>query len=214
MLASIPQLQRALETLSVPGILVDHRIISDGDEKALLPEELDAFAGSVIKVRRASGSARMLARTLLPRLGLHQQPIVKSASGLPIWPSGIVGSLAHDSEIAVAAIAMRRLFSSVGIDIEPADPLDPALLAMVATSRERERASDEPCRGRLLFCIKEAVYKASYPLDGTFLDHHDVEVDFATGTAAICSGRLLNFRYCISNHIVALAFIAAAHPVA
>jgi 4'-phosphopantetheinyl transferase EntD len=209
MLASIPQLQRALETLSVPGILVDHRIISDGDEKALLPEELDAFAGSVIKVRRASGSARILARTLLRRLGLQHQAIVKSASGLPVWPYGMVGSLAHDSEIAVAAIAMRRHFSSVGIDIEPADPLDSALLAMVATSREREQASDEPCRGRLLFCIKEAVYKASYPLDGTFLDHHDVEVDFGTGTAAICSGRLLNFRYCISDHIVALAFIAA-----
>jgi 4'-phosphopantetheinyl transferase EntD len=84
---------------------------------------------------------------------------------------------------------------------------------MVATSRERKRVSDEPFCGRLLFCIKEAVYKASYPLDGTFLDHHDVEVNFATGTAVVCSGRLVNFRYCISNHIVALAFIAAAHPV-
>jgi 4'-phosphopantetheinyl transferase EntD len=214
MLASSPQLQRAFQTLSVPGILIEHRIISDGDEKALLPEELDAFAGSVIKVLRASGSARIVARTLLPRLGLKPQAVVKSASGLPVWPHGIVGSFAHDSEIAVAVIAMQRHFSSVGIDIEPADPLDPALLDIVATPREREWASDEPCRGRLLFSIKEAVYKASYPLDGTFLDHHDVEVDFATDTAVICSGRLLNFRYCISNHIVALAFIAAAPPVA
>jgi 4'-phosphopantetheinyl transferase EntD len=206
-------LQRALKTLNVPGILVEHRMISEGDEQALLPKELDAFAGSVIKVRRASGAARIVARTLLSCLGLPQQAIAKSASGLPIWPSGIVGSLAHDSEMAVAAIAMRRHFLSVGIDIEPADPLDPPLLGMVATSRERKRASDEPFCGRLLFCIKEAVYKASYPLDGTFLDHHDVEVNFATGTAVVCSGRLVNFRYCISNHIVALAFIAAAHPV-
>jgi hypothetical protein len=57
MLASSPQLQRALQTLSVLGILVEHRMISVGDETALLPEELEAFASSVIKVRRASGCA-------------------------------------------------------------------------------------------------------------------------------------------------------------
>jgi 4'-phosphopantetheinyl transferase EntD len=214
MSASSPQLQRALETLSVPGVFIAHRMISEGDEKALLPEEADAFARSVIKVRRASGAARTVARTLLRKVGLQQQAIVKSASGLPIWPGGVVGSLAHDSEVAVAAVALRRHFSSVGIDVEPAEPLDPPLLAMVATSREREQPSDDPCRGRLLFCIKEAVYKASYPLDGTFLDHHDVEVDLATRTAIICSGRQVNFRYCSSSHIVALAFVAAAHPAA
>jgi 4'-phosphopantetheinyl transferase EntD len=85
---------------------------------------------------------------------------------------------------------------------------------MVATPREREQLGGEPYRGRLLFCVKEAVYKASYPLDGTFLDHHDVEVNFAASTAVICSGRLVNFRYCISNHIVALAFISSANAIA
>ena len=43
--------------MSVPGILVDHRLIADGDELALLPAEAAAFAGSVLKVRRASGAA-------------------------------------------------------------------------------------------------------------------------------------------------------------
>lgn len=207
--SSSQHLRRAIESITVPGILVDHRLITDGDEMALLPEELDAFVGSVIKVRRASGAARMLARTLLPQLGQQHQVIAKSASGAPIWPSGIVGSLAHDSEVAVAAMARRRDFSSVGIDVEPAEVLDPGLLAMVATVRERERIDDDPCRGRLLFCVKEAIYKAAFPLDGAFLDHHDVEVNFAAGTAAICSGRLANFRFCVSTHIVALAFIAA-----
>jgi 4'-phosphopantetheinyl transferase EntD len=142
-------------------------------------------------------------------MGLPQQVIAKSASGAPMWPKGIVGSLAHDSEIAVAATAMQCDYSSIGVDVEPAEPLDPNLRDVIATLRECEQIGDDPGRSRLLFCIKEAVYKAVYPLDRTFLDHHDVEVDFATGTAVTCSGRAVYFRHRVSTHIVALAFIPA-----
>lgn len=203
-----PRLQHTIETVSVPGILIAYRVISEGDERALLPGEFEAFAGSVMKVRRASGASRMLARTLLARLGQPQQAVAKSASGMPIWPGGIVGSLAHASDVAVAAVAMRRDFWGIGVDIEPATALDPDLLALIATAREREQIAGDPFRGRLLFSIKEAVYKASYPLEGTFLDHHDVEVDLATETAVTCDGRMMNFRYGISSHIVALAYVA------
>jgi 4'-phosphopantetheinyl transferase EntD len=59
----------------------------------------------------------------------------------------------------------------------------------------------------LLFSIKEAVYKAVYPLDGVFLDHRDVEVCLASRTAIVRNGRIVNFRYCSAAHIVTLAFI-------
>ena len=210
MTATSPQLQRAIDAMSVPGILVDHRLITEGDELALLPEEMSAFAGSVIKVRRASGAARIVARQLLSRFGQAQRAIPKSTAGMPVWPNGIVGSLAHESKIAVAAVASRREFLTVGVDIEPAEPLDPDLLDMVATPKERQSIQDDPCHGRVLFSVKEAVYKAVYPLDGTFLDHHDVEVSLPTGVAAVREGRAVNFRYCVATHIVALAFIPAA----
>ena len=186
--------------MSVPGILVDHRLIADGDELALLPEEMDAFAGSVLKVRRASGAARIVARTLLSRFGQAPRAIPKSTAGMPVWPDGIVGSLAHDSKVAIAAMAAQREFQSVGIDIEPAEPLAPDLLDIVATAKERDRIADDPCRGRLLFSIKEAIYKAVYPLDGMFLDHHDVEVSLsAAGTAVVRNGRTVSFRYCVAR---------------
>jgi len=56
-----PSLQSAIDALSFPGIVIGHRLISPGDEDALLPEEAAAFASSVVKVRRASGSARIVA---------------------------------------------------------------------------------------------------------------------------------------------------------
>jgi 4'-phosphopantetheinyl transferase EntD len=209
MTATSPPLQRAIEAIAVPGIVVDHRLIADGDELALLPEEMAAFAASVIKVRRASGAARIVARELLSRFGHAPRAIPKSTAGMPVWPQGIVGSLAHESKVAVAAMATQREFLSIGVDIEPAEPLDPDLLHIIATARERERIQDDPCRGRVLFAVKEAIYKAVYPLDRTFLDHHDVEVSLAAGTAALRNGRSVSFRYCVATHIVALAFIPA-----
>lgn len=202
-----PPLQRAIDAISVPGILIGHRLIADGDELALLPEELVAFAGSVIKVRRASGAARIVARTLLSRFGKAPCPIPKSTAGMPVWPAGIVGSLAHESKVAIAAMAKQDEFLGVGADIEPAEPLDPDLLNIVATVKERERIQDDPYRGRLLFSVKEAIYKAVYPLDGTFLDHHDVEVSLSSGAAVVRNGRTVSFRYGVTTHIVVLAFI-------
>jgi 4'-phosphopantetheinyl transferase EntD len=209
MTATISPLQDAIAAIAVPGILVDHRLIGDGDELALLPEEMAAFAGSVLKVRRASGAARIVARTLLARFGQAPRAIPKSTAGVPLWPDGIVGSLAHDSKIAVAALARQQEFVSIGVDVEPAEPLAPDLLDIVATAKERERIQDDPCHGRLLFSVKEAIYKACYPLDGTFLDHHDVEVNLSTCTAMVRNGRAVSFRYLVATHIVALAFIAA-----
>jgi 4'-phosphopantetheinyl transferase EntD len=205
--ATDPVLERAIESLAPPGILIGHRLISPGDELALLPEEADAFAASVDKVKRASGAARIVARKLMLQLGEVPQAVPKSASGAPIWPPGLVGSLAHDPQAAVAAIARRSDFLSLGVDVEPAEPLETDLLNLVATASELKKIAHDPDRGRLLFAIKEAIYKATYPLDGQFLEHHDVEVDLSDGTAAIRTGRTVRFRYNVSTRIVALAFI-------
>jgi 4'-phosphopantetheinyl transferase EntD len=205
--ATDPALERAMEVLAAPGILIGHRLISTGDELALLPEEFDAFAGSVDKVKRASGAARIVARKLMSQLGEAQQAVPKAASGAPIWPAGLVGSLAHDSQVAVATIARQNDFLSLGIDVEPAEPLEADLLNLVATANELKKITHDPCRGRLLFAVKEATYKATYPLDGQFLEHHDVEVDLTGGIAVTRTGRTVRFRANVSARIVALAFI-------
>jgi 4'-phosphopantetheinyl transferase EntD len=203
-------LQSAIDSLAVPGIAIGHRLISPGDEDGLLPEEVPAFASSVVKVRRASGAARIAARALLNPLGYPNCPLLKDASGAPIWPTGLVGSLAHDSHVALAAVASSRDFIGVGIDVEPAELLPADLLDLVATPRERANLASDPYRGRLLFVAKEAVYKAVFPLDRTFLDHHDVEVDLAARSARVANGRDVALRFCLSPRLAALAFIVAA----
>jgi 4'-phosphopantetheinyl transferase EntD len=197
----------SIDDLAAPGIFVGKRLISDGDEGALLPEEAEGFASSVIKRRRSGGAARIVARELLGRLGCsNMTALPKATSGAPIWPAGIVGSLAHDSRFAIAAVARRCDVGALGIDIEPAESL-PFELDLIATPRERLRLGSHRHLGRLLFTAKEAVYKAVHPLDDIFLEHHDVEIDFDARKAVVLGGRVLDLRFSISTSLVTIAFI-------
>jgi 4'-phosphopantetheinyl transferase EntD len=102
---------------------------------------------------------------------------------------------------------MRRDFRALGIDVEPAEALSPELLDLVATPQERAAIDYDPYRGRLLFAAKEAVYKAVYPLDRTFLDHHDVQIDLVRQCATVRNGRVVELRFCTAPHLFALAFV-------
>ena len=56
------------------------------------------------------------------------------------------------------------------------------MLDLVATPAEQDRLAagqpepDGPQWDRLLFCAKEAVYKAWFPLVGEWLDHQQAEI--------------------------------------
>jgi len=202
-------LAAAMRALAVPGISIAHRLISPGDENALLPAEAGAFAGSVVTVRRASGAARVAARMLLAQFGMPDAGLPRSSAGPPIWPEGITGSLAHDARVAVAAVGLRRDVAAIGIDVEPAEDLPAGLIDLIATPPEQAMIAGVRFGGRLLFVAKEAAYKAVYPLDQTFLEHHDVAVDLPARTAKVRSGRIVDLRFSISTHLVALGFIRA-----
>ncbi len=203
-------LQHALERLSSPGILVDCRRIQLGDERALLPEEARSIASPLPRVRRASGAARALGRDLLTRLGQMPCAIPKASDGAPQWPAGFVGSFAHDGDVAVAAVASAGAAETVGVDVEPAEPLPDELRDLVVTLRERPRLGEDPLQGRLLFAAKEAVYKAIAAREGLLLDYQDIDVDLAASRARLRDGRELDLRWSVSSYVVVLALMPQA----
>ena len=104
----------------------------------------------------------------------------------------------------------------IGIDLLEIERLEralerrPRLALRLFTDAEREYAQARARPGQHLaarFCAKEAVYKAVYPLDQTFLDHHDVQISFAERKAVVRNGRVVELRFCIAAHLVALAFL-------
>jgi 4'-phosphopantetheinyl transferase EntD len=200
-------LQRALDSLSLSGVLIGCRLISPGDEFALFEEEARSIASRSAAVRRRSGAARIVGRQLLARLGYPECAVAKGAAGAPIWPAGITGSFAHDDHVAVAVVGKCSDVGALGIDVEPAKVLPPELLQLVATPQERRNVCDDPYCGRLLFAAKEAVYKAVYPLDREFLDYHDIQIDLAGRKAGISNGRVIDLRFAMAAHLVAVALI-------
>jgi 4'-phosphopantetheinyl transferase EntD len=207
-LNSISELTKAI---AEPSILVGHRIITAGDETALLPEEEVYFQNAIAKVRRQSGAARIVARELLERLGFKDMAILKAYSGAPVWPEGAAGSLAHEEHVALAAVARKADYPALGVDIEPVETLPDNLIDIIATPAERCRYAKAFLRGRQLFAAKEAVYKAIYPLDGHFLDFHDIEVDLDAQMARVSYGRTAKVKVLTGSHVIALAFLKSGH---
>lgn len=200
-----PTLEQALRAMVIQGLLIDHRLIGRDDAFTLLADERASMSARVLERQRASGAARIVARKLLQRLGCGSCALPIGPTGAPVWPEGISGSLAHDERVAIAVAGKRGEVGSVGIDIEPAVMLAPDVLDLIATPRERQMIAHDPYGGGLLFTAKEAVYKAVHPLDLTFLDYHDIEVDLAGRTARISNGRVVELHFCLSTHLVALA---------
>ena len=71
---------------------------------------------------------------------------------------------------------------SVGLDAEPAEPLPDHVLTMIARAGEmpqlmRLREAEINCPDRLLFCAKEATYKAWFPMTFRWLDFDQAEID-------------------------------------
>ena len=199
-------LNQAMQAIAPKGISTTCRIIQPGDENRLLADENATLPTRNPVRRRASGAARIAARELLKTHGKDDFAILRGSSGEPIWPAGIVGSLAHDDDMAVAAVASSADFLSVGIDVEPAIALPDDIATLVKQPGDRlpEGAADAD---RILFCAKEAVYKAAYPLDRVVLNYDDIIADLQQGHAHTTTGRTVQLVFCRAPKIVVLAYL-------
>jgi 4'-phosphopantetheinyl transferase EntD len=159
---------------------------------ALHPEEAELIATSAEKRRQEFQTGRACARLALERLGVAPVPILAGDKGEPLWPAGVVGSITHCSVYRACAVARADVLASLGIDAEPNLPLPGGVLARIAFDSELAIESPAPgvCVDRLLFCAKEAIYKAWFPLNKSWLGFEDMEVTFTHGENAF-AGRLL-----------------------
>ncbi|MFI1917166.1 4'-phosphopantetheinyl transferase Npt [Nocardia sp. NPDC020380] len=147
------------------------------------PAEEHLISRAVEKRRRDFIGARYCARQALAQLGEPEVPIGKAEDGGPVWPRGIVGSLTHCDGYKGAVLAHKLRFRSIGIDAEPHAQLPDGVLESVSLPSERDWLSAAlPGTGlhldRLLFCAKEATYKAWRPLTGRWLGFEDAHITF------------------------------------
>ncbi|HWF00694.1 MAG TPA: 4'-phosphopantetheinyl transferase superfamily protein [Caulobacteraceae bacterium] len=129
-------------------------------------------------------AGRAAARAALEQLGArgldHDANLPRRASGAPDWPPGIVGSISHCDDLAVAIVARTSSMAQLGFDIEDAAPLDADLVDRVCRPDEltgnRSLATAGVDEAKLAFVAKEAWYKAVCSLGGEILDFRDVAI--------------------------------------
>ncbi|OBJ54991.1 4'-phosphopantetheinyl transferase [Mycobacterium sp. 1423905.2] len=159
-----------------------------------LPEEEPLIAKSVAKRRNEFITVRHCARLALGELGLPPVPILKGEKGEPCWPSGVVGSLTHCTGYRGAVVGRDTAVRSLGIDAEPHDVLPNGVLEAISLPAERGEIPLKMPPGlhwdRILFCAKEATYKAWFPMTQRWLGFEDAHITFEADSST--TGRFVS----------------------
>jgi 4'-phosphopantetheinyl transferase EntD len=178
---SVP-LRELLASLFPPFVIVEAAGLGDDDESLLPPEESRWLSPMAPVRRREFTMGRNTARRALERLGIPRVAIGRHGEDRdPEWPAGIVGSISHTHGVAVAACARASDALAIGLDVERAGPLGDDIVREICRDEELDalRGLEQPEPSdwpKLLFAVKEAGYKAWFPLTRTPLDFHSMHV--------------------------------------
>ncbi|MGP3987791.1 4'-phosphopantetheinyl transferase family protein [Streptomyces sp. 3N207] len=161
-------------------------------EAHLYPQEAAIIDGALPQRQREFATGRVCARRALSALGVEPAPLLRNRRGAPRWPEGVVGSMTHCAGYRAAAVSRRTEILGLGIDAEPNEPLPDGVLETIALPHEQSwvnalsHTAPQIHWCRLLFSIKESVFKAWYPLTHRELDFDEalVDVDPDAGTFA------------------------------
>lgn len=187
----VPELERHLSTLffSLPpeiGLsvaqtalpLLEFDQLTSGVEFDFLPSSLSRAARkrqlTYIAGRLCAEEALRIATGLRKQVGRH-------ASGCPVWPQGIVGSISHTSRIACAVATRREGQFGVGIDVEEivSDSQYDAIVQLCLCGNEPTRflgLENRNLMATIVFSAKEALYKSIYPVVQQWVDFDELEV--------------------------------------
>lgn len=127
----------------------------------------DRLQRAVIKRRAEYLASRLLARTVMARLGIENFLLTNAPDRSPCWPAGVQASLSHSAGVVVLAATRQPV--GVGVDVEQwmsdATASETAELLMDPQEQHLLRSLPIPfsAAATLLFSLKESLYKALWP---------------------------------------------------
>ena len=178
-----------------------------GQPVFLFPQEETLVEKAAPKRRREFALGRACAHAALEKLGYEPAAIGRSASGAPLWPKGIMGSITHTRGYAAALAGEARHFSGIGVDAERIGGVTQDLWPRLFDESERDHllSLDGAAQrevATLIFSAKEACYKVW----GGTLGFRDIHVTPAKDSfTAIRSGQTLHGRYAVQDDLMLTA---------
>nr|ASV46820.1 4'-phosphopantetheinyl transferase [uncultured bacterium] len=187
----------------LPTAVACAEAFDDPTDAVLFPQEEVVLRRAVDKRWREFRTVRHCARQAMRKLGLPPVAVLPGEHREPLWPPGVVGSMTHCAGYRAAALACSRDMLTLGIDAEPHQPLPTDVLGVIALAEEKVRISELTAAhgalhwDRILFCAKETVYKAWFPLMHRWLGFHDATVTITPNPVnptegAFCAGLLVS----------------------
>jgi enterobactin synthetase component D len=178
--------------VSLPVIDNEHRGGEPFDLPPALHADEAAFARGLSPFRRTSWvGGRVALRTALDAIGFDAPaPILGTPRGAPALPPGVVGSVSHKSDLAVALVTLATSASApkLGIDVEMARSLRYDIAGHVLTPGERAAlpplGNARDAEVLRLFSAKEAIYKALDPWVGRFVSFQEATIAYAPPPAS------------------------------
>jgi 4'-phosphopantetheinyl transferase EntD len=171
-----------LQRLFPDQVLVEVGTDADENEDLLHPVELALMGAMVATRRREFTAGRNAARRALARLGFADAALPRRGSSRDVeWPAGSAGSISHTRGLRAVACVRTGELLSVGIDVEEAGLLGADIIDAVCRPDELAALTGTPAPSpsdwpRLLFAMKEAAYKALYPITRRMLTFHDMRI--------------------------------------
>ncbi|MGW7355320.1 4'-phosphopantetheinyl transferase family protein [Streptomyces sp. NPDC054802] len=218
----------------LPRYVVGVDAFGDLPHAALHPLEAVAVRHATGARRREFATGRWCARQALAGLRVPEAPLLPGRHHAPGWPEGVVGSITHCDGYRAAAVAHRSDVRMLGVDAEPHAPLPAGVLESIALPEERAMVRElgivapDVHWDRLLFSLKETVYKAWYPATSRRLEFEDARITIDAPAATYCarvlvpsplrqSGRpldRLNGRWLVSRGLLVAALAIPAEEAA
>lgn len=160
--------------------------IADYEGQMAYPEEMSMIKRARKRRKVEFVAGRLTVKEILSRFGVEKYPILAGHYREPIWPSGIVGSISHCAQYCFVAAAKKDHYISIGVDVEPNEPLHESLEHIICTVKEKrwvfeqnlnlKKAVHDVYWRRMIFSAKESVYKCVFPLIFKHLDFHEVMI--------------------------------------
>lgn len=137
-------------------------------QKPLTEIEL-AQTGDMGRYRKREFTAgRAVAKEAISALGIDCQAVPRDPYGCPEWPTLVVGSISHKGGFCGALVGSSCTYNSVGFDIEFVEELNRSTWTTFTSENELAACSienlTEEYLANILFCAKEACFKALFPL--------------------------------------------------
>ena len=163
----------------LPANVVSIERWDDDPLARLLPEETAQFGRAIESRTKEFATTRSCARLALAKMGVPAVPILRGPNREPLWPDGVIGSITHCRGYRAASVAMQSHLLAIGIDAEIHESLPDEVLQHVCLDQEMAWLTKAPPGthwDRVLFSVKESVYKAWFPLTQRWLGFEDVAV--------------------------------------